>query len=92
MFFCTQTGVPRACAPAVAGVLPAGDYSPRGVVGQANQLLGEGMMALRALLIFLLCGIAPYASAARFHHLDVGFNLGYQDRVHFFEPALAEIL
>jgi len=48
-------------------------------------------MALCALLIILLCGIAPYASAAKLHHLDIGFNLGYPDRVHFFEPALAEI-
>lgn len=46
------------------------------------------MSALRAMLFLLLCGIAPNASAAKLHHLNIGFNLGYPDRVHFLSRRL----
>lgn len=57
-----------------------------------NHRMAHEMKYLFATLLILLTS-SNFAQSAdtNWYRLEIGFNLDYPDRVHFFEPALAEI-
>lgn len=53
--------------------------------------MARAMRQLFTILVLLATSNLVLAVDTKWHQLEIGFNLDYPDRVHYFEPAIAEI-